>query len=229
MQQKDVRVVIYGAGGHGKVVADVATQSGNIVTGFVDDDITTGCAARLPLPLLGNRSYLCQGLPASDRVALGIGDNSQRMAAAQFLARNHVALATMISPFAVVSSSARVGVGTVIMPGAVVNAMAQIGDGVIVNTGAIVEHDVTVGNFVHLSPHSTLGGGAQIGELAHVAIGSTVLPGVRIGARSILGAGAVATRDVPDDVIALGIPARITRRLPIREGSTARSMIESVG
>jgi acetyltransferase-like isoleucine patch superfamily enzyme len=77
----------------------------------------------------------------------------------------------------------------------------------------VVEHDCTVGDFAHLSPKSSLGGAACVETLAHVGIGATVLPLVRVGARTILGAGSVLTRDLPDDVIPYGVPARIQRDL----------------
>lgn len=207
----DSRLIVFGAGGHGKVVADVALQNGKNVAGFVDDGVAHGAVARLPLAVLGDRSWLCSAPRNAYRVALGIGDNYARMAVAKFLNLEGIEIATVISPFAVVSPSARIGIGTVIMPGALVNAMAIIGEGVIVNTGAVVEHDAIVGDYAHLSPNSTLGGGVEVGEFAHIALGATVLPSIRIGNRSILGAGSVATRTIPDGVVAFGVPARVRR------------------
>jgi sugar O-acyltransferase (sialic acid O-acetyltransferase NeuD family) len=206
-------MIVFGASGHGKVVADVALCAGNTVAGFVDDDAAHRAAARLPLPVLGDRAWLCCAPKDAYRVAMGIGDNYARMAVARFLNSKRIEVATIISPSAVVSPSARVGAGTVIMPGAVVNAMAIIGEGVIINTGAVVEHDAIVGNYAHLSPNSTLGGGVEIGQLTHIGLGASVLPLIRIGSRSILGAGSVATRMIPDDVIAFGVPARIRRSI----------------
>jgi acetyltransferase-like isoleucine patch superfamily enzyme len=97
------------------------------------------------------------------------------------------------------------------MPGVVLNPDAVVGEGAIINTGAIVEHDVAIGHYAHVSPNTVLGGGARIGDLAHIAISATVLPLVRIGSRSVLGAGSVAVRDIPDGVVAFGSPARVQR------------------
>ena len=204
------RLVVFGAGGHGAMVADIASQAGWNVAGFVDDAPQDIDCSRVS-PVLGDRAWLRATARESCRVALGIGDNYVRHAVAQFLLGAGIEVATIVSSSAVISSSATIGQGTVIMPGAIVNAMATIGEGAIVNTGAVVEHNSRVGSYAHLSPNSTLGGGVEIGEFAHIAIGAMVLPLLRIGRRSILGAGSVATRSIPDDVIAFGIPAHIQR------------------
>lgn len=209
-------VIVFGAGGHGRVVADVALQAGMHLAGFVDDNPATRRSAHLPAPVLGDREWLQSARREGWSVALGVGDNYARRTIAQFLSVEGFDLVTLISPSATISPSARIGIGTVVMPGAVINSMAVIGDGVIVNSGAVVEHDVCVGDFAHLSPHAALGGGAEVGELAHVAIGATVLPLIRIGARSILGAGSVAPNHIPNDVVAFGVPARIRRDIALK-------------
>jgi sugar O-acyltransferase (sialic acid O-acetyltransferase NeuD family) len=208
----DTELIVFGAGGHGKVVADIACQCGWPLAGFVDDQAT--CIAGNPrVSILGNRSWLYNVPRDRCRVALGVGDNYARKAIANSLISEGFELATLISPYAVVSPSARIGAGTVIMPGAIVNAMAVVGNGVIVNTGSVIEHDAKIGNYVHLSPNSTLGGGVEVGEFTHIGLGVSVLPLICIGSRSILGAGAVVTRMIPGDVIAFGVPARIHRRI----------------
>jgi len=207
----DIKLIIFGTGGHGKVVADIAMQAGWKVVGFIDDNSASIGTMCIGLPVFGDRSWLCTLPRESYRVAMGIGDNLARMSAMQFLDAEKLEVATIISPSAIISPYAQIGSGTVIVSGAVVNAMAIIGDGVIVNTGAVVGHNVKVENYAHLSAHSTLGGGAEVGEFTHIALGATILPLLRIGSRSILGAGSVATRSIPDDVIAYGVPARIQR------------------
>jgi sugar O-acyltransferase (sialic acid O-acetyltransferase NeuD family) len=193
-------------------VADVAVCAGYTIAGFVDDNASAGLDALLPFPLLGDRAFLLES-PLAFRVALSVGDQYARLAVAEFLRAHAIEMATIISPSAVISPSALIGVGTVIMPSAVVNSRAVIGEGVIINTGAIVEHDVKIGHYAHLSPGATLGGGSEVGECAHVGIGAMVLPSISIGARSVLGAGSVATRAIPDDVVAFGIPARVQRAI----------------
>jgi sugar O-acyltransferase (sialic acid O-acetyltransferase NeuD family) len=207
------KLIIYGAGGHGKVVADGAMQAGFSLVGFVDDAPALHGSSILELLVLGDRHWLCQTAPRTYTVMIAIGDNNIRLSITRSFSARNIDIATIISPSAVIAFSARIARGTVIMPGVIVNADALVGEGTILNTGAIVEHDATIGHYAHVSPNATLGGGVKVGDLAHIGIGSTVLPLVQIGSRSILGAGSVATKDIPDDVIAFGSPARVRRSI----------------
>jgi sugar O-acyltransferase (sialic acid O-acetyltransferase NeuD family) len=204
---------VFGAGGHGKVVADVAIRAGWRVLALLDDNPKLADDTVWGLPVIRGRDRVENLLRSEDLVVFAIGNNAARMRLQRELERRGIRAQTVISPQAIVSDWASVGNGTVIMPGAIVNAGAVIGDGAILNTAAVVEHDCEVADFAHVSPNSSLGGAAKIGTLSQVGIGSSVLPQVRIGARTILGAGSVATCDLPDDVVAYGVPARIRRRL----------------
>ena len=200
-------LVVYGAGGHGKVVAEILTAAGHEVHGFIDDDVQLQGYLVLGLPVFRSVDWLVSHEGAS--VALGIGDNHARERAAD-LAREHCCkLLIAIHPAAVVARSAKIGEGAAVMPTAVLNPDCEIGDGAIVNSGAIVEHDVRVGRYAHLSPNGALGGGAQIGDYSHIGIGATVLPLKRIGRNCVIGAGAVVIDDIADHQIAYGVPAKI--------------------
>jgi sugar O-acyltransferase (sialic acid O-acetyltransferase NeuD family) len=207
-----VRTFVYGASGHGKVVLDILLASGAEVVGFIDDGRPPGTLV-LGLPVAGGGDFLVAEARQGDvAIALGIGDNAARQ---RVFERCHAAGADIISavhPRATVARSASIGRGTVIMAGAVVNPDAAVGIGAIVNTGAVVEHDCVLGDFAHLSPNAALGGGARIGDLSHVGLCAVVLPCKSVGERSIVGAGAVVVRDLPDDVIAAGVPARILKQ-----------------
>jgi sugar O-acyltransferase (sialic acid O-acetyltransferase NeuD family) len=205
------RLIIFGAGGHGKVVAAVAARAGFLVAGFADDNVGLHGSTTLGLPVLGGLEWLYRIPPETYAIALAVGDNYVRMAVAQSLISHHIEVATVCSPSAIIAPSARIGRGTVVMPRVVLNPDAVVGEGAILNTGAIVEHDVAIGHYAHLSPNTVLGGGAMVGDLAHIAISATVLPFVRIGSRSILGAGSIAVRDIPAGVVAFGSPARVQR------------------
>lgn len=208
--------IVYGASGHGKVVADILQSCGVEVEGFVDDDPLRNLEA-LNLRVLGDGQWLAERA-AHEQVALalGIGDNFARRKIAERFAITNVRLLTAIHPSATVASSAKISPGTVIMPHAVVNAGALIGRGTIINTGAIVEHDCAVGNFVHLSPKVAIGGHVQVGDLSWLGIGSTVIPNIRVGMGSIVGAGATVVHDVDDWVVAIGTPARFLKELARR-------------
>lgn len=196
------KIAIYGKSGHGKVLADMARLLGYTEIIWVDDDESKGAYSFLV--------YLefYHTIP----IALGIGDNITRQKLAQKLLQHHVTLATLVHPRAVVSPSAEVAKGSVIMANAVVNADTVIGQGVIVNSGSVVEHDNVIEDFVHISPNAALGGGVRVKKLSHIGIGASVIQGKCIGENTIVGAGSVVITDIPANVTAVGVPARVKQR-----------------
>lgn len=201
------QIVVVGAGGHGKVVADVLLQAGERVLGFLDDARAAGTLV-LGLPILGPVTWLATHRA---KVALGVGDNIARQRVAGTCERLGAPLIAAVHPRAAVAPSATIEPGVAIMALAVVNPDAVIGRGAIINTGAVIEHDCAVGAFAHVSPNATLGGECRVGALAQVGIGATMLPRTAVGARSVVGGGALVARDLPDDVVARGVPARVRR------------------
>jgi len=211
--------LIWGAGGHGRVVADLVRALGHRVYGFVDGNPSLigeqvdpgGACVEIReddfLAVLANRGG---GDQPFDAIALGIGNNGTRLGRMELLHSREVP--PLAHPAAVVSAGARLGRGTVVFAGAVVNSGARIGEAAIVNTGAIIEHDCVVGDGVHVSPGAVLSGGVSVGERAWVGAGSVVIQGIAIGADSIVGAGAVVIHDVPDGATVVGNPARIIRQ-----------------
>jgi UDP-N-acetylbacillosamine N-acetyltransferase len=199
---KSDAIAVYGAGGHGRVVADLARACGIGEILPVDD-------GREDLP--GLEAFLAR-YGSEIPVALGIGDNRMRRRAAERLREAGCRAATLVHPRAVVSPRAELGEGTVVMAGAVVNCDARIGAGVIVNSSAVVEHDCRIGEYAHLSPGVLLAGGVQVGALSHLGIGSCVIQEIVIGEEVVVGAGAAVTKDLEGYVTAAGVPARVIRR-----------------
>ena len=206
-------VVIAGAGGHGRVVADalqVACADKHFL-GFVDDNLELRGQKVGGFPVLGSIAdipELYREHPALLAV-LAIGDNSVRETVAKKLSSSKVKFAKIIHPGATIAGDVTIGQGTVVLAGAVINSGAKIGSHVIINTSAVIEHDCIVKDYAHISPGAKLGGGVKIEEGAQIGIGAVVLPGRKVGSRALVGAGAVVVKDIPANVVAMGIPARV--------------------
>ncbi|MGQ9780344.1 MAG: NeuD/PglB/VioB family sugar acetyltransferase [Bacillota bacterium] len=205
-------LLIVGAGGHGKVVADIAVAAGFKVIGFVDD----GPEKQPPLPryrILGTIGDLPAILGKHPHLGLvlAVGDNSVRRDLAGRIAG--AVYPTVVHPSAVVSPHATLGPGTVVMPQVVVNAGTIIGAHVILNTSCSVDHDCRVGDFAHLAPGVRLAGGVAVGVGACLGTGASVVPQVKIGEWAVVGAGAAVVEEIPPRVVAVGVPARVVRRL----------------
>jgi sugar O-acyltransferase (sialic acid O-acetyltransferase NeuD family) len=209
-------IFVYGAGGHGKVVADILLACGVEIEGFIDDDPEKH-GESFGLKVSGDGGWLAgQATHRPVSVALGIGNNESRRMIAERCTRNNVGILTAVHPSAAIARSAQVSAGVVIMAHAVVNPDSVIAPGAIINTAAIVEHDCRVGNFAHLSPRVTIGGRVEVADLSWLGMGSTVLPGLRIGTGSVVGAGATVLDNVDDWVVVVGSPARIVKELARR-------------
>ena len=203
----DNELVVYGAGGHGKVVAEILTISGQSVNGFIDDNPSLTGTSVVGIPVFAAIDWL--QLHSGASVALGIGDNRTRERSAVFVKRYGCKLAIAVHPAAAVARSAKIAGGTAIMPSAVLNPDCEIGEGAIINSGAIVEHDVRVDRYAHLSPNCAIAGGAQIGAYSHIGMAASVLPLKRVGVNCIVGAGAVVIDDIADNQVVFGVPAKV--------------------
>jgi sugar O-acyltransferase (sialic acid O-acetyltransferase NeuD family) len=209
------QVIVYGAGGHGKVVADILISEGEVgFAGFIDDRKELLGTKVMGFPVLGNGQWLRErALTSRLAIALGTGESAVRQVFMTCCSEWGIEVLTLVHPAATVARSAQLGAGTVVMAGARINAEANVGVGVIVNTSAVIEHDVRVGDYAHVAPNAAMGGASRLGAFAHLGLGASVLGGVTIGSYTIVGAGAVAVRDLPDHVVAIGVPARIHRQL----------------
>lgn len=200
-------MVIIGAGGHGKVLADIFLQQQQSVQGFVDDNPALCGTEHLGLPVLGVIDSVMQHKPTG--LAMGVGINTVRQAIVQRLGANIYYLwRQAIHPRAVVAPSAQIGVGVVICANAVVNPDSIIGDFAIINTGATVDHDCVIGPYAHVAPGAHLAGGIRVGEGTLIGVGSALIPGCVVGEWATVGAGTVVTNNIPDHVTAMGVPAR---------------------
>lgn len=195
-------VVLLGGGGHAAVCLDVFVSAGARVRGYVDRQADE----RLPATYLGTDDALRDHGDCA--VFVAIGDNRRRCALVDECRSQGFAIATAISPSAVMSPSVTVGVGTLVMPGSIINARTRLGVGVIVNTGATVDHDCDLGDFVHVAPGTHLAGSVILGEGCMLGVGACVIPGRTVGAWTTVGAGATVVDDLAAGVVAVGTPAR---------------------
>ena len=197
-------VIIIGAGGHAKIIADIVLCSGDAVLGFLDDkpDLPPEICG---IPVLGKVEDHVK-YPDAEYV-IGIGNAAVRRKVAGML--KGVRFYTAIHPDAVVSSlDVTIGEGTVIMANAVVNPGTRIGAHCIVNTAAVVEHDNKIGDYSHVSVGAKLAGTVSIGEETWVGIGAVVSNNLRICGGCMIGAGAVVIRSIDEPGTYAGVPAR---------------------
>jgi sugar O-acyltransferase (sialic acid O-acetyltransferase NeuD family) len=205
-------LLVLGAGGHGRVVADAAQASGQwAVVAFLDDRFPNLTSAG-PWPVLGSFANLANYGTEQWDVALGIGDNSGRAAHLERILADGYACPAVCHPAAVISAHAIIGPASVVFATAVVNYNAVVGRGCIVNSGAVIEHDCVLGDAAHVSPRAALAGGVTVGAASWIGIGASVVQGVRIGSGVRVGAGAAVLKDLPDGVTAVGVPARVVTK-----------------
>jgi len=201
-------LLVLGAGGHARVVAEVAHAYGGTagfferVTFLDDNPAHPGVIG----PLERCRE---DGLRAGYGLAVvAIGQSHHRLSWLERLEELGYHCPPLIHPTAWVSPSAQLGSGTVVMPQAAVMAGAQLGRGCIVNTSASIDHDCVLADGVHCCPGSHLAGAVQVGARSWIGIGSSVIQGLTIGVDVTVGAGAAVVHDLVDEITAVGVPAR---------------------
>ena len=196
------RLIIIGAGGHGKVIADAALKNGYTNICCVDDHATGDV---MGFPIIGTTADVeCLNDGNTDFV-IGIGNNAIRKTIAEI---HNVNWVSIVHPSAQIGFDAEIGKGTVVMANAVINVCAKIGEHCIINTGAIVEHDNVIENYAHISPNVALGGTVRIGSLTHVGIGATVKNNTEICSDCTIGAGAVVVKNIKEPGTYVGVPIR---------------------
>lgn len=207
------KLAIIGASGHGKVVAELAMNSGYGTIHFYDDNWPR-LNKNLAWPITGNIQKLIDGKHQYyDGVVVAIGNNKARAQIVKKLQMLQLNLPNLIHPTAFVSRFAQLGAATVVLPNATVHTSAQLGDGVIINTSSTIEHDCKIDNYAHISPNATLAGNVIVKEKAWIGIGAMLRQGTPdkpliIGENAVVGMGAVVTKDVPPNTTVVGNPAR---------------------
>lgn len=202
------QVVIIGAGGHAKVIADIIVKSGDRVYGFLDDnlEIETTIANNEQFKIIGKIEKINKLKENTNlEFVIAIGDNTVRKKIAE---NYNVKYYTAIHPSSIIALDVSIEEGTVVMANTVINTSAKIGRHCIVNTGAIIEHDNIIENYVHVSPNATLCGTVKIGECTHIGANATVKNNTEICNKCIIGAGALVVKNINESGTYVGVPVK---------------------
>lgn len=201
-------LLIVGASGHGKVIAESAQATGSWSRLAFTDDRWDRLDAWQGIPVIGPARPVADRRPEYAEAVVAIGHAATRLEIMDAHEALGYRLAVVVHPSAVLSPSARLGAGSVVLAQAAVNAEARLGRGCIVNTGASVDHDCRLGDGVHVCPGAALAGDVHVGARTWIGIGAAICQGVAIGSDVIIAAGAVVVDDVADGVTVMGVPAR---------------------
>jgi sugar O-acyltransferase (sialic acid O-acetyltransferase NeuD family) len=209
------RILIVGAGGFGREVAEWAQQAwpdrAELVAGMLSEDADALAGTGCPLPIVGRPSDFEPA--AGDGLLLGIGIPRIRRRVAETLLARGGRFLTLVHPTAVIAATAQIGVGTVICPHAVVSVNTRVGDFALLNYHTSLGHDATVGDYSVLSPYATLGGSAAIGADVFLGLHATVGPRITVGDRVVISANSCALSPVPADSLVYGVPGRSAPRI----------------
>lgn len=204
------KLILFGSGGHAKVVASIVEEYKDIKLEFVVSKEIKAFSNK-KLKIIREDNYILKNYEKFKDYYffVGIGDNKIRKKIQNLLILNKFKILTIISKKTYIHHSVRIGKGTVVMPGVVVEPDVKIGQGVIVNTGATLDHDCIIDNFVHVAPGCNLAGNVIIKEGAFLGIGTKAIPKVRIGKWVVVGAGSVIVDNINDFSFGYGVPYKV--------------------
>jgi acetyltransferase EpsM len=206
-----IRLILLGAGNFAEEIADVATDCPGVeVVAFVEGIDREKCGTpRRGIPVWWIDDLADRDLSGCAAVC-AVGTTKREGFIAQGAAHG-LRFTTVVHPSADISGTVSLGEGTIIGKRAVIGAHASLGRHVIVNRGALIGHHVDVEDYTTISPGANIASSVRIGRRAYVGMGACIVDQMRVGERSVIGAGAVVTKDVPDRVLTVGVPARIAR------------------
>lgn len=212
------KIVLWGATGQAKVLWELLEYDGHQVIAVFDNNSnikTLSESKNMPV-LHGEVDFLVwKKLHVMDEIygmaAIGGSHGKDRIAIQQFLKKNGIKIFTAIHPYAFVAKDAKLEIGCQILAKAAIASEASLGEACIVNTSASVDHECVLGNGVHIGPGANLAGLVHVGDYSFIGTGAVILPRLKIGRSVIVGAGAVVTKDIGDNLVVVGNPARVIK------------------
>ena len=205
------RLIIIGAGGHGKVCAEIAMNMNSWDEICFLDDSYPNKKKCLNFNIVGTIKEILSFKESDFFVA--IGNNEVRGELINYLLNEEISVATLIHPAAYISKYSSIGVGTSIHQFAVINTDTKIGVGCIINTSSVIEHENLINNFVHISPNVSLGGQVQVGSLSWIGIGTTIINNIDVGSGVIIGANSTVIKNILKKGKYVGTPVKINEVL----------------
>ena len=208
-------ILIFGAGGHAKVIIDLVEKEGSHnIFGLIDPSKKKGDNL-MGYKILGQESDL-PGIIANNSIkggVIAIGDNGLRKKVNDKILRAcpDFNFFSFVHPSASIGKGAEVGMGSVILAGVIINPDSRIGNHCILNTNSSLDHDAEMHDFSSLAPNSTVGGNVKIGEFSSIALGANIIQNIVIGKHALIGAGSAVTEDIKDFSVNYGVPSKFIR------------------
>ncbi len=198
------KIAIIGAGGHGKVVADIALKNDYEEVIFFDDDRTKKeCAG---FKVIGIFKDIYQYRDYDFIVAIGNANIREKLLS--HLEENNFSITTLVHPNASISRRVEIGKGSVVMAGSVINSDTSIGKGCIINTCSSVDHDCKINDFVHIAVGAHLSGAVTVEEKTWIGAGTTVSNNLNICSHCMIGAASLVIEDIKEEGTYFGVPAK---------------------
>ena len=193
------KIAIIGAGGHGKVVGEIAMLNEFQIIDFYDDQATK--IKSFPFNIIGDLDNLEKNFNNYDNFFVAVGNNKIRRDNIKWLEEHKKNLTSLIHPKSTVSKFSDLEVGSCVMANAVINSGTSIKKGVIINTSSSVDHDCIIEDYAHISPNCSLSGNVSVGKFTHLGTGTSVHPGISIGCNVKTGIGSKIYKDILEDQI----------------------------
>ena len=193
------KLAIIGAGGHGKVVGEIALLNQYDTINFFDDKISE--IKNFPFGIVGNIELLKKNLKNYDDFFVAIGENVTRCDKISLLKNEKKNIVSLIHPKSTVSKFSSIEAGSCVMANAAINAGTLIKEGVIINTSASIDHDCQIEDYAHISPTCSLSGNVKVGKFTHLGTGTSVHPGINIGQNVKTGIGSKIYKDIANNKI----------------------------